>query len=551
MIGSAGVLALLHLLRVRPRQVRVITTLFWAQAMEHSRARRLLHRFRHLQTYALLLLLCALLSLALGRPELTGPSADRVWQVIVIDAGASMAAAEPPSGETRLDAARRAVLDEAERLSMGDHLAVIVADPWPRMLHRIEDPRALLAQRLASLVPADQPAAPAAALQLARSLLDGRENPRLVLVTDRAAPAADGSAPEAAAERRVVVVGEPVDNTALLWAMFAPDGDDPLVGRLVVRVGHWGRRPGAVTLRVERAGGAPLLETDAVIEPGATADFVVPGLAADGDGLVVHLKTGDALATDDEAVFRLPLRRPIRVCLDDRTSVPLRLLLEADSSIRTVDRTEGFDLAVVVGSPSPPDRGPRVVVATVGPEIEPGQQVRPVDTSALVGDLSFEGAATGTGVGIDPETPLLDPLLVTDDALLAAWCSADDGPYLTLGSALLADDAGTGHRAALAVMVIRAVRRLAAWDADPVVLAPERTIVDPLWAQRRGHSGEVSVMPASRRSGDLSQAAEVRPDLPTHGGRRLTAPALFEMILLAATACFLLEAVLHSRGRIS
>ena len=36
---TAGVLALLHFLRVRPRQMRVITTLFWQHAVERVQGR--------------------------------------------------------------------------------------------------------------------------------------------------------------------------------------------------------------------------------------------------------------------------------------------------------------------------------------------------------------------------------------------------------------------------------------------------------------------------------------------------------------------------------
>ena len=79
-LACAGVLAILHVLRTRPREVRVITTLFWAHAAETARARSLWHRFRHPWTYVLLLAICALLALALGKPEPSEESATRAWQ---------------------------------------------------------------------------------------------------------------------------------------------------------------------------------------------------------------------------------------------------------------------------------------------------------------------------------------------------------------------------------------------------------------------------------------------------------------------------------------
>ena len=52
---TAGVLAALQYLRVRPRRTRVVTSLFWRQAVEQAKARTLFERFRHPRTYLLLL----------------------------------------------------------------------------------------------------------------------------------------------------------------------------------------------------------------------------------------------------------------------------------------------------------------------------------------------------------------------------------------------------------------------------------------------------------------------------------------------------------------
>ena len=65
---TAGVLAALQFLRIRPRQVRVITTLFWQQAADQAQARTLFERFRHPRTYLLLLAVALLVLLALAQP---------------------------------------------------------------------------------------------------------------------------------------------------------------------------------------------------------------------------------------------------------------------------------------------------------------------------------------------------------------------------------------------------------------------------------------------------------------------------------------------------
>ena len=89
-----GILVVLHLLRVRPRPIAVVTTLFWSQAAQQSRARTLLERFRHLATFLLALLVCALIVLAWTRPRWSSDAAAQLHRVIVVDAGLSMGAVD-------------------------------------------------------------------------------------------------------------------------------------------------------------------------------------------------------------------------------------------------------------------------------------------------------------------------------------------------------------------------------------------------------------------------------------------------------------------------
>jgi len=64
LVGLAGVLYLLQRLRVRHREIDVVTTLFWREALQETRARVLVRRFRHPLAYAFVLAIAALLWLA-------------------------------------------------------------------------------------------------------------------------------------------------------------------------------------------------------------------------------------------------------------------------------------------------------------------------------------------------------------------------------------------------------------------------------------------------------------------------------------------------------
>jgi hypothetical protein len=89
---TAGALAALQYLRVRPRRTRVVTNLFWRQAVEQAKARTLFERFRHPRTYLLLLAASLLVLLALAAPVFD--SANDTHRVIALEAGLAMTAAD-------------------------------------------------------------------------------------------------------------------------------------------------------------------------------------------------------------------------------------------------------------------------------------------------------------------------------------------------------------------------------------------------------------------------------------------------------------------------
>jgi len=370
-----------------------------------------------------------------------------------------------------------------------------------------------------------------------------------VLITDRPIDPAAWVAPDDPGGLQVVRVGTPVENSAILSAMFAPEPDNPLLGRFVVRVGHWGARAGEVRIEISRAGGAPLLNETGTIEPGTTRDYVVPGLPADGDRLVVRIRTGDSVPADDQATIRLPLRGPILVSANESVPPAVRLALQADPLVQIVDAGQEADVDVRLGAGQCSAARPAIIIDGSDSPDTTGRLVRVLGDSALTRGLDFEGATSGSGGGVSlPESA--EALLGSGDAVLAALSTANEKPCLHLSRALFADDAQTAQRAAFAVLVSRSLRRLAGWDDDPVILTPERAAADPVWARRTGHNGAIMAMPGSRQAGDLSLPAPDDTKATTTEPPRWAVPAWFEVILSLAIICFLLEAVLHTRGRI-
>jgi hypothetical protein len=547
--AAAGILALLHLLRVRPRPLRVVTTLFWIQAAEAAKARTLLERFRHPLTYALLLLICSLIALALGRPERRADWESRVSKVLVLHAGASMSARDAKTGRTRLDAAAEALLAEARDLSPADHLAVLVADPWPRVLQGFEDPRPVLARRLAETKPAPQPAAGPASGALARSLLNGHPHPEIVVFTDRTSDQTGEQLTSGQPRIRVVRVGSPASNSAILSAMFEPDQQNPLKGVFRLRVGHWGSGEMRLRVRVRRTGGAPLLDTTRSVAAGATADFAVDGLQADGDRLEVVLSGDDAVKVDNKAVFRLPLRRPIRVSMDDGVPNPIRVLLRAAPEMDTSPARGNEDVRIAAGVRNETTAVPEIIVVDEGARIEPGLPVRAVGDSDLLRGLELEDAVCGQGPALENLASGSEPLLTSGRAVVAAWVEDRDRRRLLLSGATLSQDATLPHRPAFAVLLVRAVRLLTGWEADPIVLTPERSLEDPLWPASSDPGSSVQIAPGSRTASDLTAAGEASGEITASHRRFLPEP--FEVLLALAVALAGLEGLLHARGRIS
>ncbi len=505
---AAVALALLHRLRVRPRELRVVTVLFWAHAAERTRARTLFERFRHPLTYLLLSALCVTLCFAAARPAWSGDPKSRLYEVVVLDAGMTMWKANG-----RWTAAADVALKEARRLAGSDHLAVIVADPWPRVIHSFADPRPLLKRRLAEVAPSNRPADGAGALRLAESLLRGREHARAVWIGDPDETLMNASA----MHWRSIAIPGPEDNAGIVGMTFDPAPGDPLRGSLLIRVGVWGPAPRDVTLRVDRGGGAPLLQETRPILAGTVADFVVPDLPADGDTLVARLSPPDGRPADDEATFRVPLRVPVRVCGDDAIPDALKAALTADPSVQWADTECNVELRV--GD---------------GPVIVAGSPIRG-------SDHDIENAVCGNGRGI-VLPPGSEVLLRAGDNALAASVEAVP-PRLLISEALWGEGSDALARPAVAMKLVQALRTLAGWDDDPVTAPAERAVEDPLWVLND------AAMPML---GSRTVSAVAPPQAQAQAGdvRRSWWPSLTAALLGVALAAFLLEAILHARGRI-
>ena len=199
----AAPIVLLYFLRLHRQNVPVPSLLLWEAVLAERHANRPWQKLR--RNWLLLVQLLVLLSLvfALVRPAVPAPLTLHGQTIILLDASASMQAADGDGGATRFDAALRALRDLAATLDAGDRVALILVGPAPRLLLQSGD-AAALRRALDAAAPADAPADWRAAAALAAGLATGDEVTTL-LVTDAAF---DAALPALPGTVRLLLVGQ-------------------------------------------------------------------------------------------------------------------------------------------------------------------------------------------------------------------------------------------------------------------------------------------------------------------------------------------------------
>ena len=418
--GLAAALYLLQRLRVRHREVPVVTTMFWKQAVEETRARVLVQRFRHLPAYLFLLAIASLLWFGFADPRAEGGAGAPT--VLLLDASAGMAEGE------RFAEAKEALLDEARGLAAGRR-HVLYCGGHVRTLLAPGESVLLLARRLEGLQPED---APASLARVARAVR--RAHPDAVLrvhgePAEVPTPAALGIAPAASG------AWDKVD----LLALPAPretGGDD-----------GWPALDGARL-------GAQVNSFDG----GSERTGLWQDLPADG-GTVTITYGGRAHA------LALPTRKPIRVSVDADLLPVLGPLLDADPGIERV--ADEADVAI--------GRGDVAVDGSV-PSLD---FVRGADATIV---LRLEDAAAQDGLErvarelalAEIDGAALAEALDRPVTVLGEEPASDNRPMHAPGhravlvdQALLDPEVGFVHTRAFALLVAGAIRRLA--DVEPVV----------------------------------------------------------------------------------
>ncbi len=366
---GAGVLLLLHVLRLRRQVVRVPTTMFWPGVREDLEVNTPFRRLRMTLLLLLQMLAVLLLAAALGEPVLDAgePTAGRT--IVLIDRSASMRApVDPadPSSPTRLQVSIEAARAEIERRTAAragrepGEVMLVAFDARAEVLCGFERRPAPLLEALAAVEQTDAEADLEAAVRLASAFLVGGEDQgglaEVILLTDGGTAVPEQDAPLLLAGARLDV-RSPVDpqgpagvaaaNVGVVSLSARRDDAEPVNARIFARLVNAGPQAVLAQVRFDRDGisvatdslSIPAAEPDG--PPGEVSiarDLEVPDasvvrlsilrVAAEGGGeSAVNL-----LEADDAAAVRLPPASSPRIAIvapDARPIGALEALLEA------------------------------------------------------------------------------------------------------------------------------------------------------------------------------------------------------------------------------
>jgi hypothetical protein len=329
-LAALGALALgallfaLQRLRVRHHERTVVTTLFWRQAVEETRARVLVERFRHPLAFLLLLALALSIWFAAAGPRM--PARGERDLVLLLDGSAGMGLGD--RFERATEALRVAVADAPR-----DATTVLWCGAEVRALLLPGEDPLLLEARLEDLAPAQAPAS------LERAVWD------LVHGGERARPVAVRVAGDAPV-RAVFLERLPAD-VDLARLPLEGAGEERAHGVAALGVsgadsGAWDR---VDVLAVVRGATSVSVDLDGTPVAGVRDGdrLYLSDLPAEGGRLTLRARTS---AGDETCELVLPVRRQLRVVTGGTLPAPLLASLVADPAVRLVPAGSPADVAV-------------------------------------------------------------------------------------------------------------------------------------------------------------------------------------------------------------
>lgn len=453
----AGLLFLLQRLRVRFSETEVVTTLFWKQAVEETRARILMRRFRHPLAYLLALAIAGLVWLAFAEPGWRRDA--EVETIFLLDGSAGMGWGD------RFEKAQALLQKEADRVPAERRRIYFCGAEARLVLDRGEE-TCLLKPRLAALAPEACPSSierELFALAADETMATGL---KLLVVGDGAVSEAMAARlPDYATVERLRSEESPrlASNSgiAAIGVAAAASGAFDRVDVIIEVVGDSDARI-AITLGGQALDQAPTKEE---------GTYYLRDLPARGDVLEIALVEEDVLAVDNRARITLPARQLVAVEVDENLDERFHGLVEADPALMpaAADTPGAGPAQVVVGGLADGSLPAIELVTGNGIAVIYEDGLSPVDLERLQARFSGTGLdRVGRKLGSDPEN--------IDGFQLSPRYVPGVKRKVQIGVELIGDDYDFLQSSAFPLFVSTAIRWLAGVEAvEPFAIAGERS----------------------------------------------------------------------------
>ncbi len=329
--GFLGLLAipvilLIFSLRPQRRTVVVSSNALWQAAVRDQRQGLGLRKL--LGSFSLLLCLLAGLAVALSlaEPQSSTSSNEPGDLIVVVDTSASMKVRD--NGKSRFELGIERARELVTRLPIDQRALIITSDRRAVLRSGFESQAHRLNQVLDGLAPTDSAGQPQLAVDLALSLLQSRDQGRIVFITDGAF---DGAVDAVGAHFRTLLVPAqhaPPNNFAITRFDVRPRFNSPGSFQALVEIRSFAAAVQAVPMELAIEGRA-LLEETLNLEPGETTSRYLDFRGPSRGRAVVRLVVEDGLAADNAAQVTYGGHGPINVLLVSPGNVFLDSLFAA------------------------------------------------------------------------------------------------------------------------------------------------------------------------------------------------------------------------------
>ncbi|WP_409341295.1 vWA domain-containing protein [Paenibacillus sp. MBLB4367] len=303
-------IAALYLLKRTYIDTPVSSHLLWNRVLKEMEANRPWQKLRNRLLLYIQLLAAALLVLAIMQPFIWQKQGASEQVVVIVDTSASMlakvhsasgrAGGDSPTAPTRLDEAKRQLLEWADKEAKGSRITLIAAGREPELLLSREASREALNEAVEKLAPTYGITAYHEALSLASSLT--RDDPRMEvrLLTDgQWAEASAGAVSFNVPVSVMQIGGEAGGNVSVIRFGVSPDGGKSGAVSAVATVKNWSDRPEAFDISLYAGDRLASVKRES-FQAGEQRSLFWQGLPESGD-YRVRLETNDAFAEDNEA----------------------------------------------------------------------------------------------------------------------------------------------------------------------------------------------------------------------------------------------------------